>query len=123
MTEDYKTNFLPKIISLFLFVQSIFILWQIIKALDVFVVNLFYIILYGSYLLSAVLLIIAGIGIILQKRWAIVVYWLFVILPIFLMLIRTNLIHRYVFIVLNAILVTFLSVKYWNRWGVAKIKE
>jgi hypothetical protein len=115
-TMDTTNKVLQKAVPLILFTQAVYALWLIIQPLNVFVYDLYSIIIISAASINVFLLTVTGVGLLLKKRWSIVTYWIFVILPILLVIIRINLIHTYALIVINAVLVTYYSIKHWGVW-------
>ena len=109
-------KFLEKAVPMFLFAQAIYALWLIIQSLPYFFLDIVFLIKFSAIVVNVFLLTIIGIGLLLKRRWSLVTYWIFVILPILLAIIQINLIHNYTLIVINAILITSFSIKYWSAW-------
>ncbi len=110
-----KTN---KIIALLLFAQGAYFLYiTVISALSTFYADALHIITYSLAILNIIILISAGIGILHRKRWAIVIYWIFILLPIIFPMVLFTGFHRYWLIVLNSILAAMLTFFNWKRWN------
>ncbi len=117
MTENHKINIFLKIISVFLFIQSFVLIYEIAKNLNQFVTNELYSVLF--VFVSVLLLFAASIGIALQKCWPIIVHWIFAILPAFLYFTEIRLNYYvykiYIFIILSTILLTFFVFLFTSR--------
>ncbi|TAN57179.1 hypothetical protein EPN15_05245 [Patescibacteria group bacterium] len=78
-----------------------------------------------GYVISAIILIllfVAGLGIRWQRRWSIILYWIFIaiiiISPFFPLLINNIVsLFNYSIMVLNIAAATYLSFNQWKNWG------
>lgn len=117
--ETQNINKINKIISILLFAQVVHLLYLVIPSILMnFSSDMANIIIYFIFLLNIIFLILSGIGILLRKKWSIVIYWIFVILPIILPFVQS---HRgyygYLLIVLNVISVVILTSYNWKAWS------
>ena len=152
MENQNNSEILQKIIPFFLFIQGIYILCHLKQIIITFTPNLLVI---GSALLilmGGLGIVTSGIGILTKKRWAIILYWIFVVL-LFVPLFQKTAIFTIIkprftptalpmthesigltkiwldhFIktipyVLHYVFVTYLTMKYWNRWKYNKSQQ
>ena len=107
-------NKINKIVSLFLFTQAAYIGYLLFSSLNVFTSSLLFFIPVGILFINAILLIIASVGLLLnKKRWPIILYWITIILPALLPLLRINILHNYLLIIINVALATYLSTRFF----------
>ena len=143
---------LQKIAPFFLFIQGIYILYHLKQAVITFTPDFLTIGSILIVLLGGLGIIIAGVGILLKKRWSIILYWIFVVLLFIPLLQRTAIFTiikpqftptglpmayesislikiwldhfvKTIPYVLHYILVTYFTLKYWRNWGIKEIDK
>lgn len=115
--KRYLINALAVLLILFPLYWAISSVPIILQTFDPSQIGITVIILFISlaYTLSAV----AGIGLLLKKNWAIVLYWVAIVLFAFVTFIYmpiTPLINGYLFLFLNVIVASFISTQ-WKKLG------
>jgi hypothetical protein len=116
-TQDTNINKINKIIAFLLFAQGVYFLYiTITSALSTFYADTLQIIIYSLAILNIIILISVGAGILRKKRWAIVIYWIFILLPIIFPVALFTGFHKYWLIALNSIFAAILTFFNWKRW-------
>lgn len=125
MSKNYFVMLLPY----FLFAQGIFVFYKIIPILlTYYQPESIFLLPWGSAALGAILAILTGIGILLKKRWGIILYFIFAVFPILIafflqqvagIVSRVKLpgLSESWLIILNIILVICLSLVAWKKWA------
>lgn len=117
-TQNTNINKINKIIALLLFAQGVYLLYiTITSVLSSFYADALHIIIYSLAILNIIILISTGIGILRRKRWAIIIYWIFILLPIIFPITLFIGFHRYWLIVLNSVFVAILTFFNWKQWN------
>ena len=81
-----NSSILQKIVSLFLFIQGLYIFYNLRFCIINFTPQFFLIIISLLALFGGLAIIMASIGILFKKHWSIILYWVFVfflIVPFF----------------------------------------
>lgn len=125
MSKKYFLMLLPY----FLFAQGFFVFYKIIPILlTYYQPESIFLLPWGSAALGAILAILTGIGILLKKRWSIILYLVFAVFPILItfflhqvagIVIRVKLpgIGENWIIILNVILALYLLFSEWKKWA------
>ncbi|MFH1522466.1 MAG: hypothetical protein ABIE43_01445 [Patescibacteria group bacterium] len=138
-------NILQKIVPFFLFIQGAYVLYYLKQVIITFTPNFFVIGGALIILIGGLSIILSGIGILISKRWALILYWIFVVLlliPLFQRIAIFTIIKPQIspsglpmpyepistakiwfdyFIktvpyALHYIFVTYFTMKFWNSW-------
>lgn len=115
--ETQKTNLILKIISFLVIFEGIYALYKTIFSLLYFYSS-GAMIIYSIASILDVLLLLTGIGIFFKKRWAIVLCWIAILLPIVIPYARVFPTSGYSIIILNVILATYLTLIQRKEWNV-----
>jgi len=116
--QNTNINKINKIIAFLLFAQGVYLLYiTITSVLSSFYADALHGIIYSFAILNIIILISGGIGILRRKRWAIVIYWIFILLPIIFPVTLFAGFHKYWLIVLNLIFAAILTFFNWERWN------
>lgn len=69
------------------------------------------------------LLFISAIGIFLNKKWAVIMLWIFILLPFLTKMIMPFMIFigGYYFVVINVIAATYLTMTLWKKSNVESV--
>jgi len=72
---------------------------------------------YASIFLIVLLLLISAIGIFFNKKWAVIMLWIYILLPSLLRITMSFAIFigGYSFLVINTIIATYFSMTLWKK--------
>ena len=115
---EQKRSLGVKLISVFLFLQFIYGAYKVMP-LFARTFNYARFVSYWPLFALLLLLLISAIGVFMQKRWAIVIFWAYVLAPIVFGWYKlVVLMGGYPLAMANTAIVTFLSLMYWRRFGI-----
>ncbi|MCR4328727.1 MAG: hypothetical protein NUV53_04445 [Patescibacteria group bacterium] len=121
--QNYFEMFLPY----FLFAQGANVLYKMIPSLFThYRAEVIFLVPWGSAMIGGILALLAGIGILLRKRWGIISYFVFILFPIamtffgfrafgFTQSLSLPIIGEGWLIILNIILALLLSFSAWKK--------